>query len=61
MALDLLFPLLDLAYTFILLPCVVLALLGHFWIAGPMTLAVIPLTRLILIAVHRRQLKVFEE
>jgi poly-beta-1,6-N-acetyl-D-glucosamine synthase len=35
---------LDLIYTLVFIPGLVLALFGHFWIAGPMTVAVLPLT-----------------
>lgn len=61
MGLDLLFPVLDSAYTFIFLPGVVLALFGHFWIAGPMTLAILPLTVLITWVMYNRQRVVFDE
>ncbi len=37
-----LFPLLDIAYVFAFIPGIVLALFGHFWIVGPMTLALLP-------------------
>jgi poly-beta-1,6-N-acetyl-D-glucosamine synthase len=40
---NLLFPLMDLAFTVGFIPGLVLALFGHFWIVGPMTLALIPL------------------
>jgi len=40
---NLLFPWLDLAYTFFFIPGVVLALFGFYWIAGPMTLALLPM------------------
>lgn len=40
---NLLFLPLDLVYTFVFIPGLVLALFGHFWIAGPLTLAVLPL------------------
>jgi len=39
------FPL-DLIYTFVFIPGILLALLGVYWIAGPMTLAVLPLAAL---------------
>lgn len=39
---NLLFPLMDLAYTIGFLPGIVLACFGHFWIVGPMTLALLP-------------------
>lgn len=40
---NLLFPWLDLAFTLGFIPGIVLALFGHFWIAGPVTLALLPL------------------
>jgi biofilm PGA synthesis N-glycosyltransferase PgaC len=60
-ALDLLFPILDLSYTFIYVPGIILALLGMFWLAGPMTLAVLPLSMLINYVMYRNQRKVFSE
>jgi poly-beta-1,6-N-acetyl-D-glucosamine synthase len=41
---DLLIPLLDLAYTFVWLPGLVLAFFGVYWVVGPYTLLVLPLT-----------------
>lgn len=38
-----LFPVMDFVYLFVFFPGVVLALLGYFFIAGPMTLALLPL------------------
>lgn len=61
MGIDLLFPVLDLAFTVIFLPGVLLALTGHFWIAGPMTLAILPLTMLITYVMFRQQGKVFRD
>ena len=46
-SLDVLLPALDLAYTFIWLPGLVLACFGIFWVVGPYTLAVLPLTLLV--------------
>jgi len=40
---NLFFPVMDLAYTMFFLPGLVLALFGIYWIAGPMTLLVLPL------------------
>ncbi len=40
---NLLFPILDVVYLFVFLPGIIAALFGHFFIAGPMTLAVMPL------------------
>jgi biofilm PGA synthesis N-glycosyltransferase PgaC len=44
---NLLVPILDLFYTFIWLPGLVLAMFGHFWIVGPCTLLVLPVTMVI--------------
>lgn len=41
---NLIMPYLDFIYTFCWLPGLVLALFGRFWIVGPMTLLVLPLT-----------------
>ena len=40
---NLLFPWLDLAYTVFFIPGLVLALFGIYWIAGPLTLALLPM------------------
>jgi len=40
---NLLFPWLDLAYTLCLVPGIVLALFGIYWIAGPLALALLPM------------------
>lgn len=61
LSLDLLFPLLDLTYTLVFIPGIFLALLGHFWVVGPMTLAVLPLTLLIQWVMYRYQRRVFSE
>lgn len=58
-AVDVLFPILDSFYTFAFLPGIVLALLGYYWIAGPMTLFVIPLLAIIALVMLRRQKRVF--
>ncbi len=39
---NLLFPLMDLAYTIGFIPGILLACFGYFWIVGPMTLALLP-------------------
>ncbi|TCI56643.1 glycosyltransferase family 2 protein [Exiguobacterium sp. SH5S13] len=41
---NLIMPYLDIAFTFFWIPGLVLALFGHYWIVGPMTLLVLPLT-----------------
>ena len=40
---NLLFPLLDLSYTVFFIPGIVLAAFGIYWIAGPLTLALLPM------------------
>ena len=40
---NLLFPFLDLIFTAVFIPGVVLALFGYYWIAGPITLALVPM------------------
>lgn len=41
---NLVMPYLDMTYTFCWLPGLILAIFGHFWIVGPMTVLVLPLT-----------------
>jgi len=50
---------LDLVYTFVFIPGLVLALFGVFWIAGPLTLAVLPLAALWNIFIFRVQRRMF--
>jgi biofilm PGA synthesis N-glycosyltransferase PgaC len=59
-ALDLLFPPLDLFITLALIPGIILALFGYFYLAGAMTLLVIPLTALVIVTMLRFQRDVFE-
>jgi len=40
---NLFFPVMDLVYTFVYIPGIILAFFGYYWIAGPMTLLVLPL------------------
>jgi biofilm PGA synthesis N-glycosyltransferase PgaC len=40
---NLLFPYMDVVYTLFFIPGLVLALFGIYWVAGPMTLLVLPL------------------
>jgi len=56
---DLLFPLLDGTYTLVFIPGVVLAAFGHYWIAGPMTLFVLPFVVLMALAMYGKQVHVF--
>lgn len=53
---NLLFLPLDLVYTFIFIPGVIAAIFfGKFWVAGPMTLALLPLAALWNLIIHRAQ------
>ena len=59
-AMDLLFPPLDFFFTTAFLPGVVLALFGYFYLAGVMTLLVLPLTSVIILVMLRFQKSVFD-
>lgn len=54
---NLFFPYLDLVYTFAFIPGIILALFGFFWIAGPMTLIVLPIGMTINYVIYRQQAK----
>ncbi|HZH43563.1 MAG TPA: glycosyltransferase [Lysobacter sp.] len=58
---NLLFLPLDLVYTFAFIPGLVFALFGHFYIAGPLTLAVLPLAMLWNMTIFRVQRSVFQK
>lgn len=51
---------LDLVYSFIFIPGIILAMFGYYYIAGPLTLAVLPLAALWNIVIFRIQRGVFE-
>ena len=55
------FPYLDLTYSLVFIPGVILAFFGIFWIAGPLTLFVLPLAMLINYAMFRTQVKMFQK
>ncbi|HXG53517.1 MAG TPA: glycosyltransferase family 2 protein [candidate division Zixibacteria bacterium] len=57
---DFIIPFIDFFYAFAFLPGVALALAGHYYIVGPLTLLVIPLAFLIFSAMYRKQKKVFD-
>ena len=57
---NLLFMPLDFAYSLIFIPGVIAALFGIFWIAGPMTLAVLPFTALWSLVMFRVQARMFD-
>jgi biofilm PGA synthesis N-glycosyltransferase PgaC len=58
---NLLFPYMDLVYTLAFIPGLVLACFGVFWIAGPMTLLVLPLAILVNYLMFRIQSRMFVE
>lgn len=57
---NLLFLPLDLVYTLAFLPGLVLALFGFYWIAGPMTLLVLPLAAIWNLVIFRTQKRMFQ-
>jgi poly-beta-1,6-N-acetyl-D-glucosamine synthase len=59
-AIDFIIPFIDLFYAFVFLPGVVLALFGHHYIVGPMTLLVMPLAFLIVLVMYKKQKAVFD-
>jgi poly-beta-1,6-N-acetyl-D-glucosamine synthase len=60
-ALNVLYPFLDAVFLFCLLPGIIAALFGYYFIAGPMTLAVLPLAVLNNLAMFYVQRKTFRE
>jgi poly-beta-1,6-N-acetyl-D-glucosamine synthase len=54
-AIDLLIPALDVAYALVWLPGLALAATGRYWIVGPYTLAVLPLTLIVNLILYRFQ------
>jgi biofilm PGA synthesis N-glycosyltransferase PgaC len=58
---DLLFPAMDVAFTFGFLPGLVLAMFGYFWIVGPMTLILLPMALLMNSLMYRIEEKMFVE
>jgi biofilm PGA synthesis N-glycosyltransferase PgaC len=58
-AIDYVIPVIDFFYTFAFLPGVVMATMGYFYIAGPLTLLVLPLALLIVLLMYRKQARVF--
>ena len=57
---NLLFPWLDFVYTVAFIPGIVLALFGIYWIAGPMTLALLPMALLMNLLMYRISIGMFE-
>ena len=58
---DFIIPFVDLFYAFVFLPGVILALFGHFYVVGPLTLLVLPLAFLIVLIMYKKQQSVFKE
>jgi len=58
---DFVIPIIDLFYSVVFLPGVVLALTGRYYIVGPMTLLVIPIAFLIVALMLYKQRQVFDE
>lgn len=58
---NLLFPYMDVVYTFAFLPGLLLALYGVYWIAGPMTILVLPLAMLVNYLMFHIQSRMFRE
>lgn len=58
---DLVIPYLDMSYTFFWIPGLVLACFGRFWIVGPATLLVLPLTLASYSILYRYQKRVFRK
>ncbi|MFY0761935.1 glycosyltransferase [Metabacillus dongyingensis] len=54
-------PYLDFTYTVFWIPGLILAFFGYFWIVGPMTLFVLPITLISYFSIYSYQKKVFRE
>ncbi len=57
---NLFFPWLDLAFTLCFIPGIVLALFGIYWMAGPMTLALLPLSLIMNAVMYRVSIGMFK-
>jgi len=57
---NLLFPWLDIAYTTVFIPGVVLAMFGTYWVAGPMTLALLPMALLMNLLMYGISVRMFD-
>ncbi len=58
---NLFFPFLDLTFTLVFVPGIVLALFGYYWIAGPVTLALVPMAMGMNYFMYRIGHRMFEE
>lgn len=59
-SINLIMPYMDAVFTFCWIPGLILAFFGKFWLVGPMTLFVLPLTLLLNYILYRYQYHVFE-
>ncbi len=59
-SINLIMPYMDVVFTFCWIPGLILAFFGKFWLVGPMTLLVLPLTLLLNYILYRYQSYVFE-
>jgi biofilm PGA synthesis N-glycosyltransferase PgaC len=57
---DFIIPFIDLFYAFVFLPGIILALFGHYYIVGPLTLLVLPVAFLIISVMYKKQKAVFD-
>ena len=57
---DFVIPFMDLFFTFVFLPGIVLALFGYYYVVGPTTLLVLPMAFLIVFFMYRKQQLVFK-
>lgn len=57
---DLLFPFMDIAFTFGFIPGLIMAMMGNYWLIGPMTLSLIPMALLINLLMYRTASKMFK-
>lgn len=58
---NLLFPFMDMVFTLAFIPGIILALFGIYWIAGPMTLILMPMALLVNYVMYRVQVRMFTE
>lgn len=58
---DLLFPLMDFTFTFIFVPSIVLALMGYYWVVGPMTLSLFPIALCMNWFMYHTENKIFRQ
>jgi biofilm PGA synthesis N-glycosyltransferase PgaC len=57
---DVLFPFMDIAFTFGFIPGLIMAMMGNYWLIGPMTLSLIPMALLINLLMYRTASKMFK-